>query len=84
MKIDLLNDSIQIYLPFIKTLYAGIEVGALKTYNDENLYSAQLLSEQQIQELKNQKKEKGCYLNLIIISKSFLSFSKKKLLLWNF
>ena len=84
MKIDLLNDSIQIYLPFIKTLYAGIEVGALKTYNDENLYSAQLLSEQQIQELKNHKKEKGCYLNLIIISKSFLSFSKKEAIAMEF
>ena len=85
MKMDLLDDNInlkkfQFYIPYIKTLYEGLEKEALKTYVGKELYSAQLLSEQQIQQLKNFKKNRvtNDLPISIVYSKSFLSFSKVK------
>ena len=65
-----------IYLPYIKTLYAGLEKEALKTYKGE-IYSAQILSEEQINELEEIKKNKEKNLPMaIIFSKAYLSFTK--------
>ena len=82
MKQDLLSNDDQkfgIYHPYIKTLYDGLEKGALKTNNNTELYSAQLLSKQQIEELKYYEKNKMQGLPMsIVFSKSFISFSKEK------
>ena len=50
MKSDLLEGKIELYLPYIKTLYMGLEKKALKKYVGRELYSAQLLSNEQIKE----------------------------------
>jgi len=81
MKVNLLNDNINnnIYLPYIKTLYEGLEKGALKPCIDKELYSAQILSEEEINDLIEQNNNKLQDLPMsIIFSKSFLSFSKDK------
>ena len=77
------NDKNSIYLPYIKTLYAGLDEGALKTYDEGHyLYSFQILSNEQIDELnelneKQKKENKREDLPMaILFSKSFLSFSK--------
>ena len=70
------NQNNYIYLPYIKTLYAGLEKEALKTYNGK-LYSAQILSDEQIEELDEIKKSKEKNLPMaIIFSKAYLSFTK--------
>ena len=70
------NQKNYIYLPYIKTLYAGLEKEALKTYNGK-LYSAQILSDEQIKELEEIKKNKEKNLPMaIIFSKAYLSFTK--------
>ena len=79
---DLLSDNNQnfgVYHPYIKTLYDGLEKGALKPNNNNELYSAQLLSKQQIEELNYYEKNKMQGLPIsIAFSKSFISFSKEK------
>ena len=73
------NDKNTIYQAYIKTLYEGLEIGSLKTYEGGNLYSAQYISEQQVKDLKNYKNNKIEDLPMsIIFSKSFLSFSKEQ------
>ena len=70
------NQNNYIYLPYIKTLYAGLEKEALKTYNGK-LYSAQILSDEQIKELEKIEKSKEKNLPMaIIFSKAYLSFTK--------
>ena len=70
------NQNNYIYLPYIKTLYAGLEKEALKTYKGE-IYSAQILSEEQIKELEEIKKNKEKNLPMaIIFFKAYLSFTK--------
>ena len=70
------NQNNYIYLPYIKTLYAGLEKEALKTYNGK-LYRAQILSDEQIKELEKIEKSKEKNLPMaIIFSKAYLSFTK--------
>ena len=70
------NQNNYIYLPYIKTLYAGLEKEALKTYKGK-LYSAQILSDEQIKELEKIEKSKEKNLPMaIIFSKAYLSFTK--------
>lgn len=88
MKMDLLDDnnnninlkSFQFYIRYIKILYEGLETEALKTYVGNELYSAQLLSEEQVQCLVQSKKNRvtNDLPMSILYSKSFLSFSKVK------
>ena len=83
MKIDLLDDknnqSDMVYIPYIKTLYEGLEKGALTSCDDKTLYSAQKLSEKQIEDLEKYKKsKKEGYPISTVFSKSFLSFSKEE------
>ena len=74
MKFDLLGDDEKIkliYLPYIKTLYKGLEIGTLRTYTSFNVYGALKLSDQQIQDL-SQYKQNGS----LMFSRAFLTFSK--------
>ena len=67
------------YKPFIKTLYDGSEKGALKVYESLELYSAQSLSQTEIDNLVKYNNKKGQNLpSFIEFSKSFISFSKDK------
>ena len=82
MKDALLSDNNEdnvFYQPYIKTLYEGARSGALKSFIGKKLYSAQLLSDKEIQELMNYKKNRKANLPMsIIFSKAFISFSKSK------
>ena len=74
MKFDLLGDDEKIkliYLPYIKTLYKGLEIGTLRTYTSFNVYGALKLSDKQIQDL-SQYKQNGS----LMFSRAFLTFSK--------
>ena len=76
MKIELLADKSEFYKPYIKSVYAGVEKGALKKYIGQELYSAQKLSPDDIEILQNHRVED--LPNSIIFSKAFISFSKEK------
>ena len=82
MKNDLLSDFNQnnvIYQSYIKTLYEGVENNSLNKYNGQELYSAQNLSDEEIQELLKYKNDKISNLPMsVIFSKGFLSFTKAK------
>ena len=82
MKTVLLGDDYkkqQNYLPFIKTLYDGLKLKALKPCMGRVLYSAQYLSAQDINNLYEYQINKLPDLPMsIVFSKSFLSFSKDK------
>ena len=68
-----------IYMPFIKTLYEGVERGALKMCIGKELYNASFLNEQELKDLKNYKDQRELDLPMaIIFSKAFLSFTKDK------
>ena len=67
------------YMPYIKTLYEGVEKGALKTCIGQKLYSAAYFSERELNDLNKYKNERISDLPMsIIFSKSFMSFSKNK------
>ena len=72
------NDDERIkYLPYIKTIYGGLEKGALKPYTEHILYSAQILSKEQIEQLKICRQNRKQNLPLsTVYSKSFLSFTQ--------
>ena len=84
MKEDLLEDNNEnnvIYQSYIKTLYEGLSKKALKTYRGDKLYSAQILSKEQIKELNiinNEQKSRKDLPMAIVFSKCFISFSKSK------
>ncbi len=82
MKTDLLSDNYErqkIYIPFIKTLYDGLKEGALNTCDEIELYSAQYISQKEINNLliSKQYRLEGLPMS-IVFSKSFLSFTKSK------
>ena len=76
MRNDLMNDN-KNYMPYIKTLYKGLENNSLKLASDKRLYSAGFLTNDEIIKidyyLKNKKKNLP---GAIVFSKLFLSFSK--------
>ena len=80
MKIELLGDNkenYKNYYPYIKTLYKSLHNKALDQYIDKELYSAQLLSNDQIKDLNEYKKNKTNNLPMSnVFTKSFISFSK--------
>ena len=81
IKYDLLKDenAKYTYLPYIKTLYEGVENGGLKVCSEMELYSAAHFSEQEIEDLKYYKQNRRLDLPMsVIFSKSFMSFSKTK------
>ena len=88
MKKDLLSDNYvrqKIYIPFIKTLFDGLKGGALKTCDEMELYSAQYISQEEINNLiiSKQHRLQGLPMS-IVFSKSFLSFTKSKNVAENF
>ena len=82
MKKDLLEaneQNFKKYTPFIKTLFEGCERGALKSFINKDLYSAQFISKEEIKLLQEsiQSQKEGCPSSLLF-SKTFISFSKDK------
>ena len=89
MKIELLGDNKEnykdYYSPYIKTLYKSLHNKALDQYIDKELYSAQLLSNNQINDLYNFKKNRINNLPMSnVFTKSFISFSKELAVAENF
>ena len=82
LKKDLLDtndDNFKKYKAFIQTLFEGVERNALKTFDKIDLYSAQYLPQDEIDELiKHCNSREKDLPPSMIISKAFLSFSKSK------
>ena len=83
MKRDILKDYNKaniIYQPYIKTIYEGLELKALKpltTFEGIQLYNAQYFTEKQLEELNEYRLMTVDYYEFpILISRIFLSFSK--------
>ena len=67
------------YLPFIKTLYEGVNLGALPLAQNNKLYRGAKISKDEINKIQNYKKKKIKNLPYaIVFSRSFLSFTKDK------
>ena len=67
------------YSSYVKTLYEALNKGALKSFIAGDLYSSQILSKEEIQELEENKKNRIQDLPIsTIFSKSFISFSKNE------
>ena len=68
------------YYPFIKLCYEGIRKGFLKPYIKEIYRCSKISIDEfkEIQEIYNSKKNNIKYPNLIVFSRSFLSFSTEK------
>ena len=78
---DLRNNQKDNYLPFIKVLYEGVKLGSLSLASNNNLYRGSLLSNYEINLIKNYLKNKIPGLpGAIVFSKVFLSFTKVKLI----
>ena len=78
LNLDLRNNKFNDYLPYIKTLYKGIELKSLDLGSDETLYRATLLSNDEINYI-NKSLNKKIFNDLPAVyafSKCFLSFSK--------
>ena len=76
---DLGVNKIDKYLPFIKTLYEGVNLGALPIAKNSILYRGAKISKDEIIKIKNYEKKKIKNLPYaIVFSRSFLSFSKDK------
>ena len=76
---DLREKKINNYLSYIKVLYEGVKLKSLPLSKDKILYRGSILSNKEIEKIKNYLKNKIKDLpSSIIFSKSFLSFSKDK------
>ena len=76
---DLRNNKFKPYLPFIKTLYRGVELESLPLATNIELFRGGLLSNKEIESLKYYLDNKKKFLpGAIVFSKVFLSFSKNK------
>jgi len=76
---DLREKKINNYLSYIKVLYEGVKLKSLPLSKDKILYRGSILSNKEIEKIKNYLKYKVKDLpSSIIFSKSFLSFSKDK------
>ena len=70
------------YLPFIKTLYEGVKLKSLSLASNNILYRGAKISNEEVQKIKSYLNKKIKDLpGAIVFSKSFLSFSKEKMLL---
>ena len=82
MKIDLLGegfDKYQFYAPYIRTLYDALRKKSLISYTGGDLYSYQYIPPKeliQLEEEKKKNKQEGFPIS-VILSKSFISFSKE-------
>ena len=75
---DLRQNKKEKYLPYIKIFYEGVKLKSLPLSKDNLLYRGGIISNNEIDKIKMDLKNKIEGLpGLIIFSKSFLSFSKK-------
>ena len=73
------NNRVENNLPFIKVLYEGVKLKALPLASNNELYSAILLPNNEINKIKKFVKDKKKDLpGSIVFSKSFFSFTKQK------
>ena len=74
------NNNKDFYLPFIKTLYKGVELESLHLVSNSNiLYRGTLIENEEIDKLDAYKKQKNFkFTAAIVFSKVFLSFSKDR------
>jgi len=72
------NNNNDTYLPYIKTLYKGVEMESLPlASNNYILYRGAFIEDKEIRKLQDYKQKKiNNYLAAIVFSKVFLSFSK--------
>ena len=76
---DLINNKMDKYLPFIKTLYEGVKLKSLPTAENTKLYRGGKISKKEINKLKKYMENENKDLpRSIMFCKSFLSFSKIK------
>ena len=78
------DENAYFYYPFVKLCYEGIKKNFIKSY-DKEIYRYSLISKDEFEELKNKFntnntiKQKNYYFpNLIVFTRSFLSFSEEK------
>jgi len=75
---DLRQNKKEKYLPYIKIFYEGVKLKSLPLSKDNLLYRGGIISNNEIDKIKMDLKNKIEGLpGLIVFSKSFLSFSKK-------
>ena len=82
MKIDLLGegfDKYHFYAPYIRTLYDALRKKSLISYTGGDLYSYQYIPPKELIQLEEEKKKnkKEGFPISVILSKSFISFSKE-------
>ena len=76
---DLRLNKIDPYLSLIKTLYEGVKLNSLSLASDKILYRGSLISNEEIEKIKNNLNKKVENLpSSIAFSKTFLAFSKKR------
>ena len=78
------DENAYFYFPFVKLCYEGIKKNFIKSY-DKEIYRYSLISKDEFEELKNKFntnntiKQKNYYFpNLIVFTRSFLSFSEEE------
>ena len=82
---DLRLNKIDPYLSLIKTLYEGVKLNSLSLASDKVLYRGSLISNEELEKIKNNLNKKVKNLpSSIAFSKAFLSFSKKREVAINF
>ena len=75
---DLMHSKMEnIYKSFIKLLYFGIEKKSFFSFTGKKLYRGAMINKKEYENIKQYKKE-GKINNIVVFSKAFLSFSKKK------
>ena len=74
----LLEGKLNIFENYIKILYEGIKLEILKTTEEKYLYHLTKFNNEEIIKIKNNLENKKDNLPLILFSKQFLSFFKKK------
>ena len=74
------NNNNDFYLPFIKSLYKGVEMESFPLASNNNiLFRGTLIENKEIDEIeKHKQKKNNNFSTTIVFSKVFLSFSKKK------
>ena len=79
---DLRADHIEYNLPFIQTIYEGLNLEALPLASDKTLYRGSTISKDEVKQIEKNIKEKRKDLpdfpGALAFCKSFLSFSKDK------
>ena len=74
MNCKLMDSNLELYNIYIRLLYKGLELKALKTNYSNKLYRGTRINKEEIKKLKKHLKQK----KVIVFCKAFLSFSKKE------